>query len=257
MGWTAGSWAVGEGPKATPEEARRRFLESGRQLVDRVLARAEALGLAHRGNDALDVGCGPGRLSRALADRYLRVVGVDIAPAMIDLARTLTGLDDRCTFKLIDEPDLRAWPDDRFDLVLSAYVVQHLPFWLASSYLTEMVRVTRPGGTLVVQFHGGIVPRILGWLPQDLVAEFRRWLRRRGVRHRTTPLANWDDYWIEPETVRRILTTGGAEVIAVEQEPDRDGRMVGYWAYARRTGPAPDRTRRQEIASPRSTASVP
>jgi ubiquinone/menaquinone biosynthesis C-methylase UbiE len=69
------------------------------------------------GKSVIDIGCGPGHYSVALATRgAARVLGVDFAPGMIDLARARAagaGVTDRCTFTLGDF--LAATGDDQFD----------------------------------------------------------------------------------------------------------------------------------------------
>lgn len=77
------------------------------------------------GTEVLDLGCGIGRWSRRLARRGARVVGVDLAPSMIDEARRRTArealeIDYRAG-------DLRTLDLGRtFDLVLAVTVLQHI-----------------------------------------------------------------------------------------------------------------------------------
>ena len=63
--------------------ARREFFESGEADVDHLFQLIGGFSPA----DALDFGCGVGRMTLALAKRVKRVVGVDIAPQMLALAR--------------------------------------------------------------------------------------------------------------------------------------------------------------------------
>ncbi|PYM04517.1 MAG: hypothetical protein DMD82_14185 [Candidatus Rokuibacteriota bacterium] len=69
------------------------------------------------GHTYLDVGCGSGRFCHAYAQRgAARVVGVDFAPAMIDIASRLAGelgVADHCEFRIGAFPD--AVPDGPFD----------------------------------------------------------------------------------------------------------------------------------------------
>ena len=84
-----------------------------RRRYELVLERLEPL----KGKTVLDVGCGSGRYCLAYAQRgAAKVVGVDFAPAMIDLARqhaTRLGVDDRCDFRVGAFPE--AVPDGPFD----------------------------------------------------------------------------------------------------------------------------------------------
>lgn len=71
------------------------------------------------GKKILDVGCGSGRFCLAFAERgAAKVVGVDFAPAMIDIANDLakkTGLDDRCEFLVGAFPDAIAPESGPYD----------------------------------------------------------------------------------------------------------------------------------------------
>lgn len=79
------------------------------------------------GTEVLDLGCGIGRWSRQLARRGAHVIGVDIAPSMIEEARRRTArasLDARVDYRI---GDLRTLALDRsFDLVLAVTVLQHI-----------------------------------------------------------------------------------------------------------------------------------
>ena len=64
-------------------------LQTGRDEIAALVAYLDARGLCGTRRRALDFGCGAGRLSHALAAYFERVIGVDIAPSMIDAARKL------------------------------------------------------------------------------------------------------------------------------------------------------------------------
>jgi SAM-dependent methyltransferase len=65
------------------------FLATGRDQIAALIGYLDSHGLATRRRRALDFGCGAGRLTHALADHFDEVIGVDIAPSMIDIARRL------------------------------------------------------------------------------------------------------------------------------------------------------------------------
>jgi SAM-dependent methyltransferase len=127
------------------------FFRTGEGDVARLLAVAEEHGLVTSKGAALDFGCGVGRLTQPLAARFERVVGVDVAPSMLDLARARNRYGDRCRYLLNQDPHLGLFPGSTFDLVLSLFVLQHMPPYLSAAYLGELVRVLKPGGTLVFQ----------------------------------------------------------------------------------------------------------
>src|SRR5437763_14594477 len=72
------------------------------------------------GSSALDIGCGPGHYSLALAKRGASVVGIDFANSMIEIARAraqVAGLAERCEFNVADWQSFAA--DWQFDYVLA------------------------------------------------------------------------------------------------------------------------------------------
>lgn len=76
------------------------------------------------GTAVLDLGCGIGRWSRRLARRGAQVVGVDVAPSMIDEARRRTAREAHIEYRI---DDLRTLDLGRtFDLVLAVTVLQHI-----------------------------------------------------------------------------------------------------------------------------------
>ncbi|HET9051576.1 MAG TPA: class I SAM-dependent methyltransferase, partial [Candidatus Dormibacteraeota bacterium] len=97
----------------------------------------------------LDFGCGVGRLTQALAPHAERVVGVDIAPSMVERARALAAGIANVAFEVGDSGDLRGHPDGSCDLLCSFLVLQHIPTEIALGYVSEFVRVLRPGGVAV------------------------------------------------------------------------------------------------------------
>jgi ubiquinone/menaquinone biosynthesis C-methylase UbiE len=100
------------------------------------------------GGRALDLGCGTGVVSLALARRGLVVVGVDHSPEMLELARgklAAAGLD--ATLETGDARALR-FADAEFDCVTIQGLLHHLPD--LHPCLAETARVLRPGGFFYV-----------------------------------------------------------------------------------------------------------
>lgn len=145
-------WAVVSDPRrASRTWDRAAFFESGRRHADETMRRLERHGLVlGRRSACLDFGCGVGRVTRGFATHFDAVVGVDIAPSMVELARRFSG-DERLEFLVNDRPDLALLPDGRFDLVHSTLVLQHVPGEAARRYVAELVRVLAPGGVAVFQ----------------------------------------------------------------------------------------------------------
>ena len=109
------------------------------------------LGADPRGGRCVEVGCGPGRMTGALAERFDEVVAVDVSPAMLEQARTTV---DRANvrFVAVSGERLDGVDDGSADALVCYLVLQHLPARrVVESYLREFGRVLAPGGEAFVQ----------------------------------------------------------------------------------------------------------
>ncbi len=105
--------------------------------------------------EALDFGCGVGRLTQALARHFDRCVGVDIAPSMIELADRYNRFGERCRYVLNEVDDLSVFESDRFDFIYTFIVLQHMRPEYSLNYIKEFIRVLAPGGLAVFQLPTG------------------------------------------------------------------------------------------------------
>jgi SAM-dependent methyltransferase len=115
------------------------------------------------GLDVLDLGCGDGTTALPAAERGANVLGVDIAENLVEAGNRRAaeaGLEN-LRFVQGDARDLDGIPDDSFDLVVSMFGAMFAPD--PDQVAKEMVRVTRPGGRVVMG----------NWIPGDptLVAQ--------------------------------------------------------------------------------------
>ncbi len=128
-----------------PDRYLRYADERGRpfaELVARVAAEAP--------REVVDLGCGPGNLTRLLLDRWpgARVRGLDSSPEMVEAARRdHPSLD-------VELGDVRAWADgeESADVVVSNATLQWLPEHL--DLLPRLAGRVRPGGWLAFQVPG-------------------------------------------------------------------------------------------------------
>jgi len=129
--------------------------DSGSALVSR-------LGIS-RGMKVLDLGCGDGTTAIPEAKLGAEVLGVDIAGNLVEAGKMRAAAEglDNCRFQEGDATDLRDLGDGAYDLVVTVFGAMFAPrpFDVAK----EMVRVTRPGGRIVMG----------NWIPGDptLVAQ--------------------------------------------------------------------------------------
>jgi SAM-dependent methyltransferase len=139
---------------------RETFLTSGRNEIDEVLREGARFGLPVAHRDALDFGCGAGRLTQALSRHFERCLGLDVAEQMISEARQLAAGIENCQFAVHHSPELDSLETGTFDLVVSRLVLQHIPSADAKArYISEFVRVLRPGGLLAFQLPSRIPVR--------------------------------------------------------------------------------------------------
>ena len=130
-----------------------------RQSGDDLVAK---LGIG-QGMKVLDLGCGDGTTAIPEAQRGADVLGVDIASNLVEAGNkraAAAGLAN-CTFREGDACDLSELPDKSFDRVVSVFGAMFAP--KPFDVAREMVRVTKPGGKVVMG----------NWIPGDptLVAQ--------------------------------------------------------------------------------------
>lgn len=103
----------------------------------------------------VDIGCGTGRLSRAMARKCASVIGVDVSGEMIVRAKQNNSDLQNIAFLKTSGEDLAVIPDASVDFCFSFIVFQHIPSKsVIRSYFQEMKRVLRPGGLAKVQVRG-------------------------------------------------------------------------------------------------------
>src|SRR5437773_1032843 len=99
----------------------------------------------------LEIGCGPGRLSRALSRRFRFVFAYDVSPVMIKLA---TGMNAHLTNVEFIANDGESFPDVKdksIDFVFSGWTMQHMPTEeVVRSNICEITRILKPDGWYLI-----------------------------------------------------------------------------------------------------------
>jgi ubiquinone/menaquinone biosynthesis C-methylase UbiE len=96
-----------------------------------------------------DVGCGPGHVTRLLAERHADVVGVDLSPGMIDIAR------EQAPELAFEVGSMLKLPvaDEAWAGAVALYSIIHLTADERAVAFGEFARTIRAGGWLLVSFH--------------------------------------------------------------------------------------------------------
>ncbi|MGY1849235.1 class I SAM-dependent methyltransferase [Blastococcus sp. SYSU DS1021] len=213
------------------------FLELGRRDVGVAREQLAGLGLPTTWDRVLDFGCGAGRLSQALAEHAREVVGLDVSVPMLETARRLDRSGGRVRFVLGEDPDLRAFPDESFDLVYTERVLQHLPRPVLETYLAEFARVLRPGGVAVVHCTTRPMWTLRGVVWRVAPAPLVRWAQRRLLGY-PAPMRMTG---VPERRVADLVAVHGAEVLdaAPVDEPATHWRARRYVVRRRPAGGAP------------------
>ncbi len=107
----------------------------------------------------LEVGCGTGRFILDLSDRGHEAHGLDPSADMVEIARNKTQGRDNVYLRR-GEGESLPFDDNSFDFVFAVRVTRHTP---SREYclrmVDEMIRVTRPGGRIEIEFSNKLRPR--------------------------------------------------------------------------------------------------
>ncbi len=166
---------------------------------------------------ACDMGCGPGQIARYLHERGITMCGVDLSPAMIERARSLTpDVDFRQGNMLaLDVPD-ESWAG-----IAAFYSLIHIARNELPRALGELRRVLKPGGLLLMAFHIG-----------DETLHLDEWWGH-GV--------NVDFHFFQPDEMTAFLGDAGFEIEEVTERdpyPEVEHPSRRCYIFARRVSKA-------------------
>jgi SAM-dependent methyltransferase len=172
--------------------------QSGQELVDSLPLQP--------GMDVLDLGCGDGTTALPAAARGATVLGIDIAANLVAAgnARARTAGLDNLKFEEGDASNLGGLADNVFDLLISIFGAMFAPRPL--DVAREMVRVTKPGGRIVMG----------NWIPGDptLVAQ----ILKISAAYTPPPPEGFVSpmTWGDEEQVRKRFVAAGIKPQAIE-----------------------------------------
>lgn len=146
-------WAVRTNPETSVALYSLGAASSLAAATGEVVDLMQRRGVLGADRDVLDVGCGIGRLSLALAGRVRSIVGVDISEGMVAEARRRCGSLVGMAFEVTSGSDLQPFADATFDTVIAVdflpYVFQSGGREFAGAHFAEMARVLKPVGDIL------------------------------------------------------------------------------------------------------------
>lgn len=198
-----------------------------------------------RDHTLLEIGCGVGRMTRRLAELAGQVIATDVSAEMLTRARHHLADPPNVTLMQLPGDGRLPGPDASVDLVFSYITLQHIPSARAQlRYLTEAIRLVRPGGQVVIQLRApGLLARANDWgshighLLQGRCALARAW---RGTRLPLGTLRGLerDDVQVEIRRIRRhkhrhiwfvarrILLTAGHSDAHIARRKRRNDQVI-------------------------------
>jgi SAM-dependent methyltransferase len=202
-------------------DARQRFYATGESDIAQVLSWFDAdFGARPNEGEALDIGCGVGRLSYAIAKVMPKVTGYDVSESMIRVAREGAPVNLTLTTQL---------PPGPFSWINSYIVFQHIPPAEGIALLAACLDRAAPRAFASIQ--------ITGWReglrPRTLIERLRHWRNLRMHRQKgwpVDPLIQMHDYNFS-EVMRCFMSRGFGRLVLRHTD---HGHHHGAWVLARR-----------------------
>jgi ubiquinone/menaquinone biosynthesis C-methylase UbiE len=181
------------------KQVRRRYDEMAANwrllgIVDWLLLvkRLRKKHFAGAAGDVLDVACGTGENLEFLG-RAKTITAFDLSTGMVEETRRRIGQIGKEVTLLAGDAQRMPFPDDRFDTVISAFSSCTFPDYVAA--FREMVRVTRPGGRILLLEHGR---SSVGWISRRQDRNIERVCERSACRNNRDVRAELAEAGLEP-----------------------------------------------------------
>jgi SAM-dependent methyltransferase len=185
------------------------FMATGEAEIETVMHHLACIGcIPNYNGKALDFGCGVGRVTQALAPRFVSCVGVDISRQMIDKAKSLNRYA-HCRY-VANSAEQLPFADASFSFIYSNIVLQHVPRRFSTAYLREFVRVLAPGGILVF----GVQDSFAAPDVSSLLLRVRQVLRIRSRIRAAVGVGDMQMHCLPERVVRRAL--GSARIMDIQ-----------------------------------------
>ena len=206
------------------------FFATGVTAVDAVLARLELMGESPGMGRALDFGCGVGRLTHALSQRFEAVDGVDVSRVMIEKAAALRKTPAHVRFLHNPRGDMSLLSGTRYSFVLSLICLQHMPERVALGYIRGMCDLLAPAGVAYLQISTHLNPAqpdTRAKLARDASRLNRIYRRLRGLLFPVRTLSSQTHYCRLSE-ITRVLEEKRMRIVSVLPDASLPKRFVSH-----------------------------
>lgn len=132
-----------------------KFFNTGKVEIDELFSIYISDIIINKNEPAIDFGCGIGRCTRALANFFSTVTGIDLSATMIQKAKSINKNISNCSFVLNQRDNLEIFKNESFGFAFSILTLQHIPSDLQLKYLNELCRILKSNGILVFQIITG------------------------------------------------------------------------------------------------------
>lgn len=176
--------------------------------------------------EALEIGCGTGAFSRLLAERSAHVLGLDLSPTMVRIARERSQYVSNVDYQVTDVLAWD-WPCEQFDCIVSIATFHHLPLEMM---LERTKQALKPGGVLLVldlfrsEWPGDLLTDLFSAALNPLLKLVKTGRLREPVEVRAA--------WAEHGKHDRYLTLRQVQGICQKVVPNAEVRRRLFWRYS-------------------------
>lgn len=189
------------------------FFATGEKEIERLLTYLASQNIELPKGQALDFGCGIGRVTQPMSRHFEVCHGVDIAPTMIELANHYNQQGDKCQFHLNEREDLKLFADGSMNFIYCVITFQNMAPRYTKKYIGEFLRLIAPNGLILFQVPSrplNLRLKIKQRVPQFLLKQFYR------LKYRQAPVMEL--HGIPKEEIVSLVTHHGGTILHIKED---------------------------------------